>query len=42
VADSLDFQRHVDVPEGKGLRVRAVARTHGALQERLRIEAREQ
>lgn len=40
--DGLEFQRRVRVPEGSGLRVRALARSRGAQPLSLRIEAVEQ
>jgi hypothetical protein len=40
--DSLDYHFRVDVPEGSGLRVRAVTRVRGAVRRRLYISADEQ
>jgi hypothetical protein len=39
--DSLDYHCRVEVPEGAGLRVRALARVHGSRRERLSIEVEE-
>lgn len=40
-SDSLDYHCRVEVPEGAGLRIRALAQTHGAQQQQLLIEAEE-
>lgn len=39
--DSLDYHCRVEVPEGSGLRIRAMAATHGAPRQQLLIEAEE-
>lgn len=39
--DSLDYHCRVDVPEGSGLRIRALAQARGAQRDRLLIEAEE-
>lgn len=39
--DSLDYHCRIDVPEGSGLRIRALAQTRGAQRDRLLIEAEE-
>lgn len=40
--DSLDYQRRVEVADGEGLRIRAVAKAGAAEPVQLRIEAQEQ
>jgi hypothetical protein len=40
--DSLDYQRRVEVDDGAGLRIRAVAKANAAQPLQLRIEAQEQ
>ncbi len=40
-ADSLDYHCRVEVPEGAGLRIRALAQAHGAQRQQLLIEAEE-
>ena len=40
--DSLDYHQRIDVPEGRGLRIRAITRVRGALRRQLHIEAEEQ
>lgn len=40
--DSLDYQRRVEVGEGRGLRIRAVVATRMSQRLQLRIEAQEQ
>lgn len=39
--DSLDYHCRIDVPQGTGLRVRALAQAHGAQRRQLLIEAEE-
>ncbi len=39
--DTLDYHVQVELPAGRGLRVRAVTQVRGALRRRLRIEAEE-
>ncbi len=39
--DSLDYHLRIELPTGAGLRVRALTRVHGALRQRLLIEASE-
>lgn len=39
--DTLEYHRQIDVPAGAGLRVRALTRVHGALRQRLCIDAAE-
>ncbi len=40
-ADSLDYHCRVEVPEGSGLRIRALAQAQGSLRRQLLIEAEE-
>jgi hypothetical protein len=40
--DTLDYHVQVEVPAGRGLRVRALTQVRGAVRRRLRIEAEEQ
>jgi hypothetical protein len=40
-SDSLDYRCRVDVPEGQGLRVRALTEVRGARRRQLRIDAEE-
>lgn len=40
-SDSLDYHCRVDVPEGAGLRIRALAQAHRAQRQQLLIEAEE-
>ena len=40
-SDSLDYHCRVEVPEGAGLRIRAVAQAHRAQRQQLLIEAEE-